>query len=235
MKEMMMKEIWKKGMFFLFLIIISSGCKNAEIEKPSLLIEYLDESANWAGVDLGETQIEQTEELIIDLDAVDDSTIWVGQRFGGLGQAICVEFFEGFRENGVCIHHIDGKAQGIEFFGGRLTIEEVEHYLGPIEKIVVQFNQREIMWLNIIGVSQNSELVFTGNAESKDVDHTTTSVEISSDSSVAVSLVNPEFLRLYMSSAITGESYIDYYFDGGGFEEWHGPGEYDVLHWSPFD
>jgi hypothetical protein len=227
----MRKQKWIFGILVLIILLI--GCEDNELEKPSLLLKYYSGASNWADIILGETTLEVTQRSLNNLEEVHESSMIVGPSVRNFEEAVCIDFIEGFRENGLCVHHLNGKAQVIVFYGF-LTIEEIEQNLSTPEKIAILFHNDEHQWISSYGISESVGYVLAGGAEADRVDEATQHATISSDTLAGISLVNPELIKFYMYNAVIGEAYTNYLF-GEGFEDWHGPGEYDVLHWSPFD
>jgi hypothetical protein len=209
-------------------MLIMIGCRSKDLEKPSLLLKYYNGSSDWAGIILGETTLEETQNILVGLDEFEQSSINESSTALNFDEGVCVDFIEGFRESGFCIHYLDGKAVAIGFLGP-LKIEQINQYLGPIEKIGLVFLDNTRPSIGSYGISESAGYVLTGDTEEEKVDETTTSATITSETLAYVSLVDPDLFEFYMVNTMLRTGTVEYLFKEGGFEDWRGPGEYEVY------
>ena len=195
--------------------------------KPSLILQYCEGPYQWAGIELGKTTKEETKNILLNLDIVNEDTLHEGSRFSNIDIALFIDFIEGYREESLSVWFIDEKAQFIEFFGNQLTLEEIQKDLGNLEKIAVYMEHYETIIVRYEGFSLQSGYIITGAPEGLwfNIDEDLKVVNIDKDSTFTVYLTHPGFFDEYY---VEGSDFWNYFFEEDGFQDWHGYGEYEV-------
>lgn len=220
-----MKRILDLTIMFLFLFSLSGCSDYYELYKPSLVLEYYQGPYKWAGIELGKTSKEDTKNILLSLEEVVENTLYEGSRFSFIDIAVCVDFIIGYREDSCCIWFVDDEALFIEFFGNESKIEEIQTHLGEVEKFAVYMYRIESVILKYEGFSLESGYIIGGGPHKLWIDEDIETVTIDENSLFSVYFIHPDFFDEYY---FKGSDFWIYFFEEGGFQDWHGYGEYEV-------
>jgi len=221
-----------KHVTILIILLISllslNSCQNiSELNKSSLILQYYQGPYQWAGITLGESTKEETKVLLTNIAEVKEETLYEGKRFEGIDSALCVDFQEGFRESSICVWFIDNKAQVLEFFGGSLELSEIIDNIGEVEQFAALIIQEESTYIRYFGVSLKSGFIVLGSPNISSNVLGVRQVIIDSDDEFHVDLMSPDIFDLLLDISM-GKEIGKYLIEKGGFQDWHGYGEYEV-------
>jgi len=220
-----MKRIINLTIVF-FLLLSLCGCRDYfELRKPSLILQYYQGPYQWAGIELGKTTVEETKNILLNLEGIDDTSYTEGSRFHFVDSAVFINFQKVYRESSLSVWFVDDKAQVIEFFGNILTLEEIQTQLGEVEKFVAYMHHYERILVYYDGLSFNAGYIIVGGPQHELVNDDLEVVTIDENSIFSIYLIHPDFFDEYYYK---GSDYWNYLFEEGGFQDWHGYGEYEV-------
>lgn len=222
-----MKRILSFTLVLLFLLLSISGCREFfGLLKPSLILKYYQGPYQWGDITLGQSTIEETKDALCALDEVLEKTIHKANIYDFVDIAIFADFQEGYRESSLGIWFIDGKAQIIEFFGDELTLDEIQTHLGNVEKFAVFTLYRGTnLVIDYDGFSLKFGYIIEGGRDIKRFEKDIQGEEINEKTIFFLYLIHPDVIDEFYYE---GSDYWNYFFEEGGFQDWHGYGEYEV-------
>jgi len=216
-------------LFSIFLACSFSSCSDSgNLTKQSLIKTYYQGPLQWGEITLGRSTIEEVGEALVNLDETDSDTYWEGDLNKKSDSGICVEFYTGYRERGLCVWFINDIAQFIDFVGGDMTLGEIQNSLGELEKISVYTifrGQTEV--IESEGISFHSGYIIFNSLEKVDArNERIPDIEMIEESTVyQVYLTNPGYIDTFFG---IDSAFGNFLFIEGGFQDWNGYGEYKV-------
>ena len=218
-------------LFSLFLACSLSGCNDfGTLRKQSLIKTYYQGPLQWAGITLGQSTSAEVREILVNLDETDTDTLWEGEVNSKSDSAICVGFYEGYRESGLCVWFVNGVAQFMDFGGGRMTLGEIQNTLGDLEKIsVYKILRYQTEMIESEGISfQSGYIIFMTLERVKTRNIKIQEFEMIEENTVyLVYLINPDYINTYFGKD-KENTFWNFFFAEGGFQDWNGYGEYEV-------
>ena len=212
----------------LFLLLSLCSCRDYfELRKPSLILQNYQGPYIWAEITLGQSTKEETLDKLRNMDEVLEDSIYEADISYKADIGVCGDFRKGYRESSLCVWFVDDKAQVIEFFGSTLTLKEIQTHLGEVEKFYVEIYRVEAIVVHYEGFSLNSGYIIIGGPKGLwfTIDDDLEVVTIDENSIFSIYLIHPDFFDEYYYK---GSDYWNYFFEEGGFQDWHGYGDYEV-------
>lgn len=224
-----MRKIFLCLLFSILVAWSFSGCNNSgNLTKQSLIKTYYEGPLQWGGITLGQSTIEEVRDALVNLDETNSDTYWEGELNNKSDSGICVEFYTGYRERGLCVWFMDNIAQFIDFVGGDMALGEIQDTLGGLEKISVYMiyrGQTEV--IESEGISFNSGFIIFNSLEKVEIgNERIPDIEVIEESTIyQVYLSNPDYIDTYFG---VDSAFGNFLFKEGGFQDWNGYGEYEV-------
>lgn len=177
----------------------------------------------------------EVKDVLNDMDGIIKESIWQGEINYQSDIAICAEIDKRYHETGICIWFVDNKVQFIDFFGDVLTLDDIQTYLGRLDKTSIFTGIRgPNRVVEFEGISFQSGFIVSGVLESRyfGKDTIPDKKTINKTTVLNVDFINPGFIDSYYDKGSAG---WNFFFEEGGFENWHGYGEYEVKEASFLD